>query len=246
MSIGGRPTRATRRTAPSWPRRGSSPPLWNGGGTPRLLLNSKSNLFPNGLANSSGVVGTNLMFNGAGLSVGVFEHEVNGYKGIVATRIVWDLYEVDRTLGLVGGGGFDCRFDVTPIQLPGSYLPPKSPTWAKGFKRLVAHNYNRTVVCYGHTSSLPVRTNTISRDPTLKDGWGIPAIRMTFQDHAQDLKLYKYFAERGEQMLKASGALETWQQPVESTEFSVHLLARAAWATTRRRRSSTSTTARTM
>jgi choline dehydrogenase-like flavoprotein len=196
----------------------------NGAETPRLLLNSKSNLFPNGLANSSGIVGKNLMFNGAGNSMGVFEHEVNGYKGIVATRIVWDLYEVGAKLGLVGGGGFDYRFDATPTQFPQGYLPPDSPTWGREFKRLVAHNYNRTVVCYGHTSSLPVPTNSISLDPTLKDAWGVPAIRMTYQDHAQDLKLYKYFADQGEAMLKASGAVKTWQGPIESAQFSVHLL----------------------
>jgi choline dehydrogenase-like flavoprotein len=196
----------------------------NGAETPRLLLNSKSNLFPQGLANSSGIVGKYLMFNGAGNSAGVFEHEVNGYKGIVATRIVWDLYEVDKTLGLVGGGGFDYRFDLPPTQFPSAYLPPKSPTWGKEFKRLVAHNYNRTVVCFGHTSSLPVPTNSISLDPTLKDAWGVPAIRMTFQDHPQDLKLYKYFAQKGDEMLKASGAVQSWQMPVESAQFSVHLL----------------------
>jgi len=195
----------------------------NGAETPRLLLNSKSNLFPQGLANASGLVGTHLMFNGAGNSVGVFEHEVNGYKGIVATRIVWDLYEVDNKLGLVGGGGFDYRFDPTPAQSAGN-LPPKSPTWGREFKKLMAHNYNRTVNCFGHTSSLPVPTNTISLDPTVKDAWGIPAIRMTFEDHPQDLKLYKHFAEKGEELLKASGAVQAWQQPVESTNFSVHLL----------------------
>jgi choline dehydrogenase-like flavoprotein len=195
----------------------------NGAETPRLLLNSKSNLFPQGLANSSGLVGTHLMFNGAGISLGVFEHEVNGFKGIVATRIVWDLYELDRKLGLIGGGGFDYRFDQTPMGFPG-YLPPKSPTWGRDFKKLLAHNYNRTVVCYGHTSSLPVPTNTISLDPTLKDTWGIPAIRMTYQDHPQDLKLYKHFAEKGEELLNASGAVQAWQTPVESAQFSVHLL----------------------
>src|SRR5262249_41181612 len=79
----------------------------NGAETPKLLLNSKSNLFPQGLANSSGIVGKHLMFNGAGLSTGVFEHEVNGYKGLIATRVVWDLYELDPKLGLFGGGGFD-------------------------------------------------------------------------------------------------------------------------------------------
>jgi choline dehydrogenase-like flavoprotein len=196
----------------------------NGAETPRLLLNSKSNLFPQGLANSSGAVGKYLMFNGGGFSKGVFEHEVNGYKGIVATRIVWDLYELDPKLGLMGGGGFDFRFDSTPIQFAMNDLPPKSPRWGSAYKALLAHNYNRTVFCYGHTTSLPVETNSISLDPTVKDDWGVPAIRMTYQDHPQDLKMYKYFAERGEDLLKAAGAAQTWQEGVESQQFSVHLL----------------------
>jgi len=196
----------------------------NGAETPRLLLNSKSNLFPNGLANSSGLVGTHLMFNGAGLANGVFEHEVNVFKGLVATRIVWDLYELDHKLGLVGGGGFDFRFDATPIQFASESIAPGAPRWGKEFKRRLAHDYTRELFCFGHTSSLPVETNSISLDPEVKDAWGIPAIRMTYQDHPQDLKLYKYFAERSEELLKAAGATHAWQQPVESQRFSVHLL----------------------
>jgi len=197
----------------------------NGAETPRLLLNSSSNLFPHGLANSSGVVGKYLMPNGAGLAAGVFDHEVNGYKGIVATRVVWDLYELDPKLGLVGGGGFDYRFDVTPIQFAmNDGLPPKAPRWGKEYKRWVAQTYTRTVLCFGHTTSLPVASNSISLDSAVKDAWGVPAIRMTYTDHPQDLKLYKYFAERSEELLHASGAAQTWQLPVESQEFAVHLL----------------------
>ena len=197
----------------------------NGAETPRLLLNSKSNLFPQGLANSSGAVGKYLMFNCAGGSTGVFEHEINGYKGIVATRIVWDLYELDKKLGLVGGGGFDFRFDSTPIAFALGNLPPHSPTWGKEYKKLLSHNYNRTVFCFGHTTSLPVETNSISLDPAVKDAWGLPAIRMTYQDHPQDLKLYKYFAEQGEELLKAAGAAQAWHdKDPQSQQFSVHLL----------------------
>jgi choline dehydrogenase-like flavoprotein len=196
----------------------------NGAETPRLLLNSKSNLFPNGLANSSGVVGTHLMFNGAGSALGEFEHEVNGYKGLVATRLVWDLYELDRKLGLVGGGGFDFRFDLTPIAFAMGGLPPDTPRWGKEFKRHLARAYTRTLQCFGHTTSLPVETNSISLDPDVKDAWGVPAIRMTYQDHPQDLKLYKYFTERSEELIKAAGAKRAWQLPVESQTFSVHLL----------------------
>jgi len=47
---------------------------------------------------------------------------------------------------------------------------------------------------------------------------------MTYQDHPQDLKLYKYFADRGEELLKASGAVQTWQDPIESQQFTVHVL----------------------
>jgi choline dehydrogenase-like flavoprotein len=197
----------------------------NGAETPRLLLNSSSNLFPHGLANSSGVVGKYLMPNGAGLAAGVFDHEVNGYKGIVATRVVWDLYELDPKLGLVGGGGFDYRFDVTPIQFAtDAGLPPKAARWGKEYKRWIAQTYTRTVLCFGHTTSLPVASNSISLDSTVKDAWGVPAIRMTYTDHPQDLKLYKYFAQRSEELLHASGAAQTWQLPVESQEFAVHLL----------------------
>jgi choline dehydrogenase-like flavoprotein len=197
----------------------------NGAETPRLLLNSASNLFPHGLANSSGGVGKYLMPNGAGLAIGVFDHEVNGYKGIVATRVVWDLYELDPKLGLVGGGGFDYRFDVTPIQFASDAgIPPKAPKWGKEYKRWIAQTYTRSVLCFGHTTSLPVATNSISLDPTVKDAWGVPAIRVTYTDHPQDLKLYKYFAERSEELLRASGASQTWQLPVESQNFAVHLL----------------------
>ena len=196
----------------------------NGAETPRLLLNSKSNLFPDGLANSSGLVGRNMMWNGAGSAVGQFEHEINGFKGLVATRIVWDLYEVPRDLGLVGGGGFDFRFDMTPIAFAFNGLPPDSPTWGSQYKKALAQQYNRTLLCYGHTSSLPVATNSISLDPDVKDAWGLPAIRVTYQDHEQDLKLNRYFAGKSEELLKAAGATHAWQIPVQSQQFGVHLL----------------------
>jgi choline dehydrogenase-like flavoprotein len=199
----------------------------NGAETPRLLLNSKSSLFPNGLANSSGLVGKYLMFNGGGFANGQFEHEVNGYKGIVATRVVWDLYEAGDKLGLVGGGGFDFRFDSTPIQFARSGLPPDAPRWGKEYKRQLAHQYTRTVFAYGHTTSLPVESNSISLDDTVKDAWGVPAIRMTYSEHPQDLRLYKHFAEQGEALLNAAGATRAWQEPVEEQDSSVHLLGTA-------------------
>jgi choline dehydrogenase-like flavoprotein len=195
----------------------------NGAETPRLLLMSKSVLFPNGLANSSGLVGKYLMFNGAGLATGQFEHEVNAWKGNVVTRIVHDLYEVDPKLGFIGGGGYDFRMDLPPIWFPGS-VPPGTPTWGLGFKKALKDGMARTLLAFGHTTSLPVESNSISLDPAVKDDWGLPAIRMTYTDHPQDLKLYEYFARRGKDLLEAAGAMKAYAQPVSSSTFGVHLL----------------------
>jgi choline dehydrogenase-like flavoprotein len=196
----------------------------NGAETPRLLLNSKSASFPNGLANSSGYVGRNLMFNGGGFAMGRFENEVNGYKGIVATRIIWDTYELDEKLGFVGGGGFDFRFDQTPINFAFSGLAPGEPTWGREYKRHLSRDFNRSLIAYGHTTSLPVMGNSISLDPSVKDAWGLPALRVTYQDHPQDLRMYKYFSERSEELLNAAGATKAWQWDVNSQQFGVHLL----------------------
>ena len=88
----------------------------NGAETPRLLLLSANKQFPNGLANSSGLVGKYLMFNSGAVSIGVFEEPLNDYKGFAVSRIIHDFYELDaQKVGFYGGGGIDARFDLTPI-----------------------------------------------------------------------------------------------------------------------------------
>lgn len=196
----------------------------NGAETPRLLLTSRTNAFPSGLANSSGYVGRNLMYNGAGNAMGRFEHEVNGYKGLVATRIIWDTYELEEQYGMRGGGGFDFRFDMTPINFAFGGMKPGEPGWGREYKRHLMRHFNRTLIAYGHTSSLPVFSNSISLDPSVKDAWGVPALRVTYADHPKDLEMYRWFAARSEELLRAAGATDAWQQPVSSQEFGVHLL----------------------
>ncbi len=199
----------------------------NGAETPRLLLMSKSNQFPNGLANSSGVVGKHFMFNGSALSNGVFEHEVNAHKGPVVTRITHELYELDEKLGLYGGGGYDFRLDV-PGMLRTASMPPEYPAWGSAFKQAMRPWFTNSLMSYGHTTSLPVETNSVSLDPELKDAWGLPAIRVTFKEHEQDMRLYKYFQGRGRELLTAAGAQKIYDIPIADEPGSaVHLLGTA-------------------
>jgi choline dehydrogenase-like flavoprotein len=186
---------------------------------------SKSNGFPQGLANSSGMVGRNLMFNSGAFVGGRFESEVNGYKGVVNSRLIHDFYELDPSLGISGGGGLDVRFDFQPIAFALYGQGDPAPRWGAEFKRKLHERFTRTAYVLGHTTSLPVETNSISLDPTVKDEWGLPAIRLTFKEHPNDHKLSQFFTARAIELIEAAGAVECWPYPAGAPPFpQVHLL----------------------
>ena len=101
----------------------------NGAETPRLLLMSQSNLFPNGLANSSGLVGKYLMLEATAGALGTFEHPLNEYKSVQVTRVLHDFYDSDPKRGFYGSGGLDARFDFYPIGYALYAMPPDAPRW---------------------------------------------------------------------------------------------------------------------
>jgi len=197
----------------------------NGAETPRLLLLSANKQFPNGVANSSGLVGKNLMFNSGGTVTGVYEHQLNDYKGYCVSRVLHDFYELDaQKVGFCGGGGLDARYDFTPITFAFGGIPPGTPRWGKEFKAALAHNFTRTMEIFCHGTSLPVENNSFSLDPDLKDAWGLPALRLTYKDHPDDLKLSAWLFERAHAIHEAAGAVKKWSFPPQEQQFGVHLL----------------------
>ena len=196
----------------------------NGAETPRLLLMSKSNLFPQGLANSSGLVGKYFMIDLGSLCQGTFEHPLNEHKGVRVTRVVQDFYDSDPKRGFFGGGGIDTRFDFYPISFALNGLPPDTPRWGEGFKNTLMRNFNRTMTVFSHTTCLPLESNSISLDPEVKDAWGLPAIRVTYKSHPNDFSTMKFFSERSMELLDAAGALSKWALPIEDTTSAGHLM----------------------
>ncbi len=196
----------------------------NGAETPRLLLLSAAKLFPNGLANSSGLVGKYLMPNGNLEVHGVFEHPLNEFKSVVVTRVLHDFYELDPKLGFYGGGGLDARFDLTPIFFALNGLPQDAPQWGREFKSLLKEYYTRMMTVFCHATSLPVESNGFSLDPDVKDAWGLPALRLTYTDHPDDLKTLAYLRDRALELLAAAGARKTWSDPLQETQFVAHVL----------------------
>jgi choline dehydrogenase-like flavoprotein len=196
----------------------------NGAETPRLLLNSHSSRFAHGLANSSGMVGTHLMFNTYFGVYAQFEHPLNEFKSVQNTRMVLDFYETDPKRGFYGGGGIDGRFGKYPILFALGGLPPGTPTWGEGFARALSDAYVRTMFFGVHGTSLPVASNSITIDPKLKDAWGLPCIRATYRDHPDDLKNAEFLASHAKQIAEAAGAQKTWLDPIQPQTLAVHLL----------------------
>ena len=194
----------------------------NGAETPRLLLMSANARHPHGLANANGLVGKNLMFNTYSEVGAVFEHELNEYKSVQVTRIVHDFYDSDPKRGFYGGGGFDARIGPVPIGWSLFSMPPDR-AWGPGFKKLL-ESQDRAMISATHGTSLPMESNTIDLDPEVKDAWGMPAIRVTYKDHPDDLANARFLQDRADEVLQAAGALETWKVPVTESTIGVHLL----------------------
>ena len=98
----------------------------NGLESPRLLLLSKSARFPDGLANSNGVVGKYLMSGNVVDASALFEHPLNEFKGIVSGAAILDYVPSDRKRGFYGGGRMTARGQQEPIQYGLSRTAPRS------------------------------------------------------------------------------------------------------------------------
>jgi choline dehydrogenase-like flavoprotein len=196
----------------------------NGAETPRLLLMSKSNQYPQGLANSSGMVGKFFMVDRGSFAMGTFEHPLNEYKSVQVTRVIQDFYDSDPKRGFYGGGGIDARFNFYPIGFALAGLPPDAPRWGAGYKKALRENYNRTVTILTHTTCLPLESNSVSLDPETKDAWGLPALRFTYKTHADDVKTLNFFTDRSLELLDAAGCVRKWAYPNDDTTAAVHLL----------------------
>ena len=194
----------------------------NGAETPRLLLMSANAQFPQGLANSSGVVGKYLMFNATGRSSAVFEHELNEFKSVQVSRIVHDFYDSDPKRGFYGGGGIDARIGPQPT-IWAQKVADYGPAWGSAYKARLAE-FPRTMLALGHGTSLPVETNNVTLDPELTDDWGMPAIRVTYKDHPDDIANARFLQDRGAEILEAAGALRVDKAPVTEQNSSMHLL----------------------
>src|ERR1700722_16992992 len=178
----------------------------NGVGPPRLLFNSASGRFPNGLANSSGLLGKNLMFHPWALVNGYVDEPMDGHRGPPLCLWSQEFYETDRTRGFVRG--FNFQFNRTIGVGPEAVNAEAAGlmSWGEGhhdaFRSLVGHRMS-VGVC---TEDLPEEHNRVTLDPVLKDRHGIPAPKIDYTIGENTNRMLDFAIERGREILAAANA----------------------------------------
>jgi choline dehydrogenase-like flavoprotein len=182
----------------------------NGIGTPRLLLNSRSKHFPDGLANRSGLVGRNLMFHPYGLVTGIFDEPLEGYKGPTGCCIMsQEFYETDPSRDFVRGYSFEILRGFGPVYTAlwgmGSGRLPSGEAHHDAFGRLFDRTAGMVVIC----EDLPEESNRVTLDPELVDADGIPAPKISYRLSDNSSRMLAHGVARAEEVLAASGARDT-------------------------------------
>ena len=172
----------------------------------RLLLNSRSRLFPDGLGNRHDQVGRNLQGHYYTGAVGYFDFDTYDDVGPGATIAVSDYNH--GTPGLCGGGMLANEFIRLPIQMVNS-LPQGTPRWGLGHKQAMRNWHRRCIQIWGPTQQIPTADARITLDPTLRDKWGLPVARISGNVHPHTFEIGEVQAKRAEAWLEEAGAVHT-------------------------------------
>ena len=189
----------------------------------RLLLLSKTEKFPNGLANSSGHVGKHLMAHiGPRVFAAFDDRFVNIYMGPSAQKHSLDDFNADNFdhsgLGFIRGA----QISVSPSDLEAGPIgaavsmnpPPGMPRWGAAYRDFLAKYFARYAAIVAQTENLPYADQTIDLDPNVRDAWGLPAPRLTYDwRRPNELARAEFMLRKLEEMGRAMGAAHVWSAP---------------------------------
>ena len=184
----------------------------NGIGTPRILLNSASRLFPDGLANRSGLVGKNLMFHPYAAINGVFNEPQDGARGPVDCLWSQEFYETERSRGFLRGFTYEMTRGRGPVMtaLTGinSGRIPYGPGHHDAFRALHDRITGMVAIC----EDLPEEHNRVTLDAELKDAHGIPAPKISYTLSRNSLDMLSFAVARATEALQAAGATDVFSE----------------------------------
>ncbi len=187
----------------------------NGVGTPRLLLNSVSERFPAGLANGSGLVGKRLMFHPFGCVTGVFAEPIDAYQGPIGSFLYChEFYETDRRRGFVRGVQLQLNRDSGPLAAALGGFTGHPAAWGADHHRQVRERYGHSLNVGVLVDDLPETHNAVTLSPSLSDGNGIPAPRISYTVSENSRRALDFGLDRAAELLTAAGAHTVRRDPL--------------------------------
>lgn len=176
--------------------------------SPRLLLNSHSSMFPDGLANSSGQVGKNYMRHTTGSVYAVFEKPVHMYRGTTMAGIIRDEARHDPSRGFVGG--YELETLSLGIPFMAAFLDPGG--WGRSFTSAM-DQYANMAGLWIVGEDMPQEQNAVKLHGELKDKYGMPIPDVWFTDHPNDEAMRNHAYSQGMALYEAVGATRAFPTP---------------------------------
>ena len=176
----------------------------------RLLLNSKSTLFPDGLANSSGVVGRNLMdtvgSDGGGYFPQLEKMPAHNHDGVGGMHMYMPWWKFDRKNDFLRG---------YHIEFGGGRGMPGVGDWdelcdmfegyGSGLKQECKKKYGTYIGFSGRGEMIPNENCYCEIDPAAVDQWGIPVLRFHWKWDDNEIRMAKDMQETFRSIVEAAG-----------------------------------------
>lgn len=187
--------------------------------TPRLLLNSANEHYPEGLANSSGLVGRNLMVHTNQAVWGEVDDEIRWYKGPPSLAISEHWNYEDRGKDFFGGYAF-----MSQGPLPGAWAQAQVGNRGLWGQALVdeMQKYNHQVGLKIVGETMPQERNRVTLDEQT-DQYGLPIARVSYSFCDNDNRLVEHAVDFMGKGLDAIGARDIWSE----AEGTAHLMGTA-------------------
>ncbi|MGH2617282.1 MAG: GMC family oxidoreductase [Thermomicrobiales bacterium] len=193
----------------------------------RLLLMSRSAAHQDGIGNDRGLVGKNYTYQlGGGGSSGLFAGErLNQFMGNGAMGALIHDFNADNfdhsDLDFIGGGSISSGGgEQNPVGSVGGVPTESGKTWGAEWKEALRENWDSWAGVGIQGESLPYDDQFVDLDPTYRDRFGFPLLRITFDWHENDYNLIRYLSPKMREILEAMGATNITTQ-AELTPYTI-------------------------
>jgi gluconate 2-dehydrogenase alpha chain len=154
-----------------------------------------------------GLVGKNYAYQITSSVNAFFDDKIfNPFIGAGSLGVVVDDFNGDNFdhggLGFIGGGYHAC-WNTGGRPIESHPTPQGTPNWGSKWKQAVAKSYLTTTTVATHGAVMSHRGNYLDLDPTYRDIYGRPLMRMTFDFTDNELKMSKYLTDRAAEIAKA-------------------------------------------